>query len=284
VTTTVVPPIGPDAGQATAHWIEVNTTNLSWLTLADHGNVGGEDIAQDTYTFFPSIAVNSSGSVGIGFSASASTIYAGAYYTGRCINTPPGSVQASQVLAEGMDWYVRTFEGTRNRWGDYSGMCVDPSDDLTFWVFNEYAVTRGTPISGGDGRWGTRWGKFTVDCQSEIVFDFLTGWNIISCPGDPIISDFATMFQQPIDDGVMSSVVYGWNDDTQDFGQAFTCEFGHSYWVFVLESCSVPVEYMPRCTMVRNLEPFWGMIGSALCRWNTCQDAPWYVIWNHSGG
>ncbi len=85
------------------------------MTLADHGNVGGEDIAQNTYTFFPSIAVNSAGDVGIGFSASAASIYAGAHYTGRCTATPAGAVQASQVLAAGQDWYVRTHGGSRNR-------------------------------------------------------------------------------------------------------------------------------------------------------------------------
>jgi len=77
LTNTVAPPSGPDAGQATAHWYQINTTNLNALTLADQGNIGGEDIAPNTSTFFPSIAVNSVGDVGIGFSASAATIFQG---------------------------------------------------------------------------------------------------------------------------------------------------------------------------------------------------------------
>ena len=40
-------------------------------------------------------------------------------------------------------------------------MSVDPSDDVTFWVFNEYAITRGTPIDSEDGRWGTAFGSFS---------------------------------------------------------------------------------------------------------------------------
>ena len=45
------------------------------------------------------------------------------------------------------------------------GMTIDPSDGTLFWVFNEYALTRGAELSafpGQDGRWGTRWGSFLL--------------------------------------------------------------------------------------------------------------------------
>ncbi|MBZ0268929.1 hypothetical protein K8I85_12285, partial [bacterium] len=155
----VVPGSPPDAGEVTAHWWNVDTSTLSTLTIADQGNVGGEDIAPGTFTFMPSIAVDEAGNMAIGFAASASTIYAGAYYAGREATDPAGTVAASEVLAAGTDYYVRTFGGSRNRWGDYSGICIDPVDD-TFWVFNEYAIARGLPGGGEDGRWGTRWGHF----------------------------------------------------------------------------------------------------------------------------
>jgi len=163
-TNTVVPPSGSDAGQATAHWYKINTSNLSSLSLQDQGNVGGEDIASGTYTFFPSIAVDASGNMAIGFAASGPNIYPGAYYTGRLANDPAGTVQPTGVLRSGLDFYIRTFSDTRNRWGDYSGISVDPVDDATFWVFNEYAITRGTILPqypGQDGRWGTAFGGFT---------------------------------------------------------------------------------------------------------------------------
>jgi hypothetical protein len=160
-TFTVVPNSGADAGQVTAHWVKVNTTNLNSLTVSDQGNIGGEDIATGTYTFFPSIAVNSSGDAIIGFSASATTIYPGAYYTGRYSTTPAGTVLPSQVLKTGQDYYYRAFGGSRNRWGDFSGSSVDPSDDLTFYIFNQYALTRGSILASyptEDGRWGTAFG------------------------------------------------------------------------------------------------------------------------------
>ena len=161
MTACVVPQAGTDAGQVTAHWFKVNTTTLASLAISDQGDIGGEDIGTGCYTFFPSIAVNSLGDAIIGFSASAPTIYPGAYYAGRYSATTAGTVLPSQVLKTGQDFYIRKFGSTRNRWGDYSGSSVDPSDDLTFYLFNEYALTRGTifpslPLE--DGRWGTTFG------------------------------------------------------------------------------------------------------------------------------
>jgi len=164
VTTTINPNTGSDAGQTTAHWIQLNTSTLGSTTLTDQGDVGGEDIASTTYTFFPAIAVNSTGDVIIGFSASASTIYPGAYYAGRFSSDPAGTVNSSVVVKAGLDYYVRKFSGTRNRWGDYTGASIDPSDD-SFWLFNQYAMTRGTtiPPSSEDGRWATVYANVPLD-------------------------------------------------------------------------------------------------------------------------
>jgi hypothetical protein len=159
----VNPVSGTDAGQITVHWYKVSTSATP--ALSDQGNIGGESIASGCYTFFPSIAVNSSGAVCIGFSASASTIYPGCYFTGRLSTDPAGSTITPDVVKAGVDYYYRAFGGTRNRWGDYSGTCVDPSDDLTFYVFNEYALTRGTVLPSyptEDGRWGTAFGIVPV--------------------------------------------------------------------------------------------------------------------------
>src|SRR4029077_2770858 len=70
--TTVNPGSGTDAGQATVHWFNVNTTNVATLALTDQGNVGGEDIAAGVHTSYPNIAVDVDGTMAIGFSASGS--------------------------------------------------------------------------------------------------------------------------------------------------------------------------------------------------------------------
>lgn len=159
----VVPVSGADAGQVTAHWTQVDTSNLAVPALVDQGDAGGEDIAPGTFTFFPSIAVDQCGNMGLGFAASAPSIYPGAYYSARSASDPAGSLQPSEALAVGLDFYYRTFAGTSNRWGDYSGIALDPTGEAAFWVYNEYALTRGTILPDyptQDGRWGTRWGSF----------------------------------------------------------------------------------------------------------------------------
>lgn len=165
---TIKPNSGPDVNQTTAHWWKLNTAAVpsGAITLDDQGNIGGEDIAPGTFTYYPAVAVNRDGHAAFGFSASAPTVFAGAYVTVRTASDPPSTVQASEVVRAGEDFYFRRFGGANNRWGDYSGISVDPSNDDFFWVFNEFADQRGSILTAfptQDGRWGTAWGraKFT---------------------------------------------------------------------------------------------------------------------------
>jgi len=171
---TLVPGSGEDSSQATVHWWVVNTSNLSSLTLEDQGNIGGEEIATGTYTFYPSIAVSGNGNIAVGFAASGASIYPGAYYCGRSSNDDSGSMQTPRALREGQDYYYRVFGGSLNRWGDYSAISVDPDNDSTFWVFNEYASTRGSILNqypDEDGRWATAFGSFMVDTKPNSPTD-----------------------------------------------------------------------------------------------------------------
>lgn len=167
------PNSGSEIGQATAHFWKVDTSAVDdasapadLLVLDQQGDITGEDIAPGTFTFFPSVAVNKYGAAAFGFSASAPSIYAGAYATGRGPSDPAGTVRASETVHEGLAPYKRFFGGTRNRWGDYSGISVDPTNDKNVWFFNEYADTPGTPTNGSqgaeDGRWANAYarGKF----------------------------------------------------------------------------------------------------------------------------
>jgi len=63
-----------------------------------------------------------------------------------------------------------SWPGDRNRWGDYTGMSLDPTDDNVFWAFNQYAMTRGTGTAPEDCMWGTAWASliyvFVVDTHT----------------------------------------------------------------------------------------------------------------------
>lgn len=189
---TTINPDGPAlpglADHTTAHWVRLSTSAVTssaspagLLTLADQGSIVGEELAGpaggDVYTYFPSVAVNSFGTAAFGFSASGINVYAGAFATVRRAADPAGTTDPARTIRAGVDHYARTFDAppcdsppARNRWGDYSGISVDPANDRGFWVYNQFADLRGTPSTGGcngrpdpeDGRWGTAWGLIGV--------------------------------------------------------------------------------------------------------------------------
>ncbi len=129
-------------------WYQINPSNAS-LSLpfgmpAQEGRISDES----RWYYYPSIAVNAVGDVGIGFSGSSATEFAGAYYTARNASDAPGMMQPVGLLKAGLDSY------TQDRWGDFSATVVDPIDDSTLWTVQEYA--------GTSNRWGTWWGKFEM--------------------------------------------------------------------------------------------------------------------------
>ncbi|MCW8926871.1 MAG: Ig-like domain-containing protein, partial [Xanthomonadales bacterium] len=202
MTTTIDPNSGPDSGQATAMWIKIDTSNLGSLTIADSGTIGGEDIATGAYTTFPSIAVNANEDVVVGFSASAPSIYAGAYFAGRVASDPAGFMGSSVIVREGVDWYFRDFNSGRNRWGDYSGTAVDPADGC-FWVYNQWADTRSGSNNGGTGRWATTYAKtcntpenlppVAVDDADSVAEDGAVDINVVGNDSDPEGDDFSVV-------------------------------------------------------------------------------------------
>src|SRR5579884_3140875 len=102
------------------------------------------------WRFMPSIAVDASGNVAIGYSSSSPSLHPGMRYAGRLVSDPPNDLpQGEAIMFTG-----NGSESGTNRWGDYSMTTVDPSDGMTFWHVNEYEPTTGA------FNWATRIGKF----------------------------------------------------------------------------------------------------------------------------
>ena len=100
-----------------------------------------------------SVAMDKRGDLAAGFSASGPNDYPSVRYTGRAAGDPLGQMtQAEQVLFTGTGPQTEV-EG---RWGDYSDLTVDPSDDCTFWYTQEYLASDVVVI----GTWRTRIGSF----------------------------------------------------------------------------------------------------------------------------
>jgi len=161
--------LSADANQAVARWWRLNTTSTTALTQADAGNVSGEDIAAGTQTYYPSVMVDANGNMAVGFSASGPAVYPGAYYATRLAGDPAGATSIPTALAVGVEFYQRYFGGTTNRWGNYNGIALSQPDEYDFWIFNQYAGTRGDLVGTDDGRWRTRLGRFRIRTVTAVA-------------------------------------------------------------------------------------------------------------------
>src|SRR5260370_37724416 len=98
-----------------------------------------------------SMAMDQAGAIALGYSVSSSDVSPSIRYTGRLAGDPIGTLpQGEATLIAGSGSQTSSF----NRWGDYSMMAVDPTDDCTFWYTQEdYALT-------STAGWQTRVGSF----------------------------------------------------------------------------------------------------------------------------
>jgi len=83
----------------------------------------------------------SSGDIALGYSASSTSIHPAIRYTGRTPSDPAGTMGTEASLIEGKSWFS---DGGLSRWGDYTALRIDPSDDCTFWYANEYLPANGS--------------------------------------------------------------------------------------------------------------------------------------------
>lgn len=151
--------------QGGVRWMEMRrdpgTGALSINQQATYAPGSGNPTGRDVWM----AGVAQDGEGNIGLAANASNITAAspqnptAVYTGRLAgdpaNTlPQGEVDALSAVTKG----VQT--ATQNRWGDYSSLFIDPSDDCTFWGAFEYVDS---PTATFD--WNTRIFSFKVNPQ-----------------------------------------------------------------------------------------------------------------------
>ena len=115
-----------------------------------------------------SIAADKDGNVAIGYSTSNGVApnFPSIAYAGRLATDPPNTLPQTetQLIAGGGSQLFDCGGAPCHRWGDYSSMSVDPTDDCTFWYTNEYYPnqTEGDPPRSN---WHTRIGSFKFpDC------------------------------------------------------------------------------------------------------------------------
>jgi len=121
-------------------WAEIDPTQVGLPSSTDGVIQAGVFSSPDgVHRWFPSIAVNACGDMAVGYSKSSTDMFPSVALTGQRRNDRPGRVRSEVDVMAGTESY-RSFQDptSANRWGDYSGMTIDPNG-VDFWYIGEYA-------------------------------------------------------------------------------------------------------------------------------------------------
>jgi subtilisin-like proprotein convertase family protein len=140
-----------------------NIGGIRWFELRKSGAGAWALYQEGTYApttldnrWMGAIAMDGFGNIAMGYNVSSQTIYPSLRYVGRLASDPLGSMpQGEYTLVNGS-----AVNGS-NRYGDYSGMSIDPIDDCTFWFTGEW---------NDASQWKTRIGAFRFDACGEDSF------------------------------------------------------------------------------------------------------------------
>jgi len=139
---------GPNGEVSGIRWWEIRSPNSS-PTIFQEGTFS-PGVTDGIHRWMGSIAMDGSGNMGMGYSASSATMFPSVFYTGRLVNDPLGTMpQGEGSIINGTG-----SQTGASRWGDYTSMSVDPTDDCTFWHVNQY-----NPTTSSVG-WRLRVGSF----------------------------------------------------------------------------------------------------------------------------
>ena len=125
-----VAPGKASTAKVATRWYELRSTGGDFSLYQS-----GTYQSQTDNLWMASIAMDKQGNIAMGMSADSKTdLDTSIWYTGRVPSDPLGQLEAPTVVVTGSAVQVKGA----NRWGDYSSMSVDPSDDCTFWYSQEY--------------------------------------------------------------------------------------------------------------------------------------------------
>ena len=166
-----------NGGPVAVRWYEI-LDPFGTITVNQQGTFAPDS----TYRWMASAAMDKSNDIAIGFSASDSTINPAIRFSGRVPGDPANTLETEASILEGTGSQTVGL----SRWGDYTALQVDPSDDCTFWYTNQYEKVNGTfnwsshigsfkfsNCGGGGGGpavslvpTSLKWGKFFVGVKS----------------------------------------------------------------------------------------------------------------------
>jgi hypothetical protein len=164
-------------GRAGVRWYELRKSDDDW-SIYQQGTYSPDSENR----WMASVAMAGNGNMAIGFSKSSSTTYPSIFYTGRNADAPMGEMNFPEIMITG----GTTSQSGIDRWGDYSSLSIDPTDDTTFWFTTEYM---------GNG-WKTRIASFDFGPILPPSVD--AGNDTLICETEPFLTAATAAYQQSI--------------------------------------------------------------------------------------
>ncbi len=138
-------------------WYEIRSPNGT-PTIFQSGTFAPDN----NFRWMPSIGMDQAGDIVLGYSESSSTTFPSIFYTGRVPSDTLGTMETEASIKTGLG----SQNGNLSRWGDYTSVAIDPSDDCTFWHANEYLPATGS------FNWNTRLASFKFASCTPVTPDF----------------------------------------------------------------------------------------------------------------
>ncbi len=142
-------------GSGSVNCVQWAQIDVGAATIEQAGVFGSEG----DYRIFADLAVDACGNMLVGYTKSTPTTFPGVWVAGRQAADPAGTIQGELEIKAGEVVFGES------RWGDYSGMTVDP-DGVTFWYLGEYSK---------DVASSRNWGNYIAgvsfeDCTADALF------------------------------------------------------------------------------------------------------------------
>jgi hypothetical protein len=148
--------------EACVDWARFDVTGPSPVLVEQQ--TGAAYGSTDQFRYYADGAPDKNNNFAVGYTRSGWSDFAEVYVTGRLFGDPAGDLQAEVLQKSTTVVYTDGVgcDGTCDRWGDYTGMTIDP-DGCTFWYLGQYAESDAFP-----GLWGTHIGSYQFsDCSVE---------------------------------------------------------------------------------------------------------------------
>ncbi|HNW76539.1 MAG TPA: T9SS type A sorting domain-containing protein [Bacteroidales bacterium] len=189
--------VNAGSGRAGIRWYEFRNTSGAWSIYQQSTYAPADDNSR----WMGSIAMDTAGSIALGFSASGPNLFPSVCYTGRKKSDPLNTMTITErTIVPGGGCQTGVWSG-RSRWGDYSGMSIDPASPTTFWFTTEYYGQ--TSVSN----WQTRIASFTFD---NVFSSSASATPTVLCTGD------STQLES-IAYGGSGNYTYSWSSIPQGF-------------------------------------------------------------------